>query len=432
MRIGTTTLTLAALVTLPQLLSAQATRERSTEQKRDVERTFSYSRVPGEQGDRPQLGINTSTTGVADTLGVLVAGVTADGPAEKAGIAKGDRLASVNGVSLRLAADDASDEALTGLAIRRLVRALEQLKAGDEVELRVLRDGSARVAKVKTVAASDMPGYRRSPMAAVRARLDRATLGVNLGSPGSARDTLGIPVTGLASDGPAEKAGVEEGDRIAAINGVDLRVAALDAGDRAASRARLSRLNRELENVKAGESVTLRLYRGGQLREVKVTTVAARDLAGDFGGMLGGMLDGLLDAHYFEFATPPIPPRPLSTPRSPSAPRAPQPPTALLSPRTPMAPMAPMTPIAPPAFQQRCLVAGFSYVFSYRSAPRVAGAVVQADSTDEPSVRIYTRTEAPRIVMRRSVESRDANDERTEDSARRPDASESYRCNIAL
>lgn len=97
-----------------------------------------------------------------------------------------------------------------------------------------------------------------------------------------------------------------------------------------------------------------------------------------------------------------------------------------------MAPMAPMTPIAPPAFQQRCLEAGFNYVFSYRSAPRVAGAVVQADSTDEPSVRIYTRTEAPRIVMRRSVESRDANDERTEDSARRPDASESYRCNIAL
>ena len=40
---------------------------------------------------------------------------------------------------------------------------------------------------------------------------------------GSSRDTLGVFVMSVEDGGPAAKAGIEEGTRIASINGVDVR-----------------------------------------------------------------------------------------------------------------------------------------------------------------------------------------------------------------
>ena len=79
---------------------------------------------------------------------------------------------------------------------------------------------------------------------------DRAALGISLGSTGSQRDTLGVLIMGLEDDGPAAKAGLEEGNRIASINGVDLRVSPQDAGDEFIASAKASRLHREMEKVK--------------------------------------------------------------------------------------------------------------------------------------------------------------------------------------
>jgi hypothetical protein len=89
----------------------------------------------------------------------------------------------------------------------------------------------------------------------------------------------------VIDDGPADKARIEEGDRIAAINGVDLRVPSADAGDWGVSSSRLRRLNRELEKVKAGDEVELRLTRSGQTRTVRVKTVAQKDLPHGSGSM---------------------------------------------------------------------------------------------------------------------------------------------------
>ena len=113
-----------------------------------------------------------------------------------------------------------------------------------------------------------------------REREERATLGIGLGGSGSRRDTLGILISSVTDDGPADKARVEEGDRIAAINGVDLRVSSADAGDWAVSSSRMRRLNRELEKVKAGDEVELRLMRSGQARTVRIKTIAQKDLPG--------------------------------------------------------------------------------------------------------------------------------------------------------
>src|SRR5215467_4114922 len=58
----------------------------------------------------------------------------------------------------------------------------------------------------------------------------RAVLGISLAGSTSARDTLGLLVSSVTAKGPADRAGIEEGDRIASINGVSLKVAAEDAG----------------------------------------------------------------------------------------------------------------------------------------------------------------------------------------------------------
>jgi C-terminal processing protease CtpA/Prc len=78
--------------------------------------------------------------------------------------------------------------------------------------------------------------------------------------------------------GPAEKAGIVEGDRIASINGMDVRVAREDAGDPEAAAGRVNRLERELARLKAGDTVDLMVVTGGHARAVKVTTVRIADL----------------------------------------------------------------------------------------------------------------------------------------------------------
>lgn len=108
------------------------------------------------RGDGPAIGVETSSGSVRDTLGVLIIGVTTNGPADKAGIEEGDRIATANGVDLRLTAADAGDREMHGLMARRLARAVQKLKAGDPVELRVYHDGQYRTAKVTTVKASDL------------------------------------------------------------------------------------------------------------------------------------------------------------------------------------------------------------------------------------------------------------------------------------
>jgi C-terminal processing protease CtpA/Prc len=233
--------------------------------------------------DRPMVGISTRSSGKRDTLGLLVESVTRGGPAEKAGIEEGDRLVSVNAVNLRLSPSDAGEPDMNGVANRRLIRELEKQKAGAEVELRVYRDGNTRTVRVTTVTADDLNDQNTVTMAGTFRRMaaDRAVLGISLGGSGSNRDTLGILVVGVSDDGPAAKAGIDEGDRVAGINEVDLRVAREDAGDWQASSARINRLNREMETVKAGEAVELRVYSAGQVRTVRVESAKASDVEGE-------------------------------------------------------------------------------------------------------------------------------------------------------
>ena len=232
--------------------------------------------------DRAAIGVSTSSGGMRDTLGLLVQSVTAGGPADKAGIEEGSRIQSVNGVNLRLSAADAGEGDMAGIANRRLIRELEKVKAGDEVELRIWAGGQARTVRVKTVAMEDLPSRTRVSR---RDLEDRPVLGFSLSSTGSRRDTLGMLVVRVTTDGPAEKAGLVEGDRIAAINGVSLRVASEDAGDPYMSSARMSRYRREVAKITVGEDVELSVYSAGQTKSLRVKPVRAGDLPRDRHGV---------------------------------------------------------------------------------------------------------------------------------------------------
>jgi hypothetical protein len=110
------------------------------------------------------------------------------------------------------------------------------------------------------------------------AMMKRAALGLQLSPTGTARDTLGVFVSSVTPKGPAENAGIIEGDRIVSINGVDLRVAAGDIEDGYASGLPSHRLQREVAKLTPGSRVNVRVYSGGRIRDVQVTAGRASDL----------------------------------------------------------------------------------------------------------------------------------------------------------
>lgn len=254
--------------------------------------------------DAPRAVIGLTTTGSAtsrDTLGVLVSSVRPGSPAEKAGIEEGNRIASVNGVSLKLAAADVGDYDIAGSMTRRLSRELDKLKPGDEVELRVYANGQTKTVKVKTMAPADL--YEAT---ARRRDADRATLGINVAVTGSARDSIGVFVMSVDENGPAAKAGIEEGTRIASINGVDVRPrrASADDEDRIFRVPNVTRLTRELEKVKPGDDVELRVFYNGQFRNVKVKAGRVSDLPRRNRATM------IFGGDNFSMEMPPIPPMP--------------------------------------------------------------------------------------------------------------------------
>lgn len=288
-------------------VAAQSPSQSPSRTERSVERQYTVTVNPDgsvfswdsrDDASRAWLGITTGESGARDSLGLVVLRVVPGSPAEKAGLEEGMRLTSVNGTSLRLAAADADDPAMRGVLQRRLTRALRDVKPGADVTLGVLADGAARSLTVKTIAAADAPETEGGSR-------QRAVLGVSLGGQPSRRDTAGVFVSAVSPDGPAEKAGLVEGDRIAAINGQDLRVPRDDAGDAGAAQARVARLTRVLRGVTVGDEVELRVQSGGRTRTLKVKTARASELgdAGEF-----RFVPGLDDIKMPLLA--PMPPRP--------------------------------------------------------------------------------------------------------------------------
>jgi len=132
--------------------------------------------------------------------------------------------------------------------------------------------------RIKTVSPDSL--YRSAATWSYGYNDDRATLGINLSMTGTSRDTIGVLVMSVEDAGPAAKAGIEEGSRIAAINGIDVRgkLPSRDDDDFFYRPSNLSRIEREMSRVKPGDNVDLRIYYNGQFRSVKVTAARLSDL----------------------------------------------------------------------------------------------------------------------------------------------------------
>jgi serine protease Do len=104
------------------------------------------------QVTRGYIGVQIQpvTQDIADSLGMkkasgaLVADITKDSPAAKAGLQSGDAVTAVNG-------KDVADS-------RELARAIADIKPGDTAELSVWRDGKAQTVKVET---AKLPGDKQ-------------------------------------------------------------------------------------------------------------------------------------------------------------------------------------------------------------------------------------------------------------------------------
>ena len=175
-----------------------------------------------------------------DAKGALIAAVTANSPAAKAGLQPGDVVRSVNGTTI----SDAG----------ALAREIADVQPGHQAKLAIVRNGKDRTIDV-TVAS--VPGKASAS--------HRGSIGVALASLSpELRDRLGLPadaqgaaVVEVRPNSPAEKAGLQPGDIVVGVGPEAVTSPAQAAHD-------------IHQALRQGKSVALRIVRNGQARFVAV------------------------------------------------------------------------------------------------------------------------------------------------------------------
>ena len=122
-----------------------------------------------------------------------------------------------------------------------------------------------------TLAGASVGGVRSVAAQQPHAMSDaRTSLGFTVGMSGGGRDTLGLLVVDVTPQSPADRAGITEGSRLAAVNGVSLCLAPNEIGRATASDAAVRRLNREVQNARPGLPVVLQVFGGGRRQTITV------------------------------------------------------------------------------------------------------------------------------------------------------------------
>jgi len=134
------------------------------------------------------------------TEGVLVADVVKGGPADKAGIERGDVIVEFNGKPLK--------------DWHSLPRLVAEVPVGQEVKLKVLREGRARAL---TATVGELK--EEAPEEAKAEAPEQSMLGLQPLTPDLAKQLgiagkKGLVITGVEPGGPAEEAGLKRGDVI--------------------------------------------------------------------------------------------------------------------------------------------------------------------------------------------------------------------------
>lgn len=135
-----------------------------------------------------------------DSEGVRITGTVSGSGAAKAGMQKNDIMIAINGERIQTS-DDLHDE-------------LAKYKANDVVVVDILRNGQPMVISSTLTARENSYSYRtkRDPC--------KVFFGIYVGNYGNGRQGVGVSGIIKGNDWPAEKAGLREGDRIVAIDGI--------------------------------------------------------------------------------------------------------------------------------------------------------------------------------------------------------------------
>lgn len=144
----------------------------------------------------------------------------------------------------------------------------------------------AQLRRFPSTSSTDQGVTRRPATGDADADAARMLLGMSLGTSGTDRDTLGLLVTQVLRDGPADRAGIDEGNRVAEIDGVSLRLDPVDIGRQGAIDAVMRRLSRTLRGLQGGEQAALRVFAAGKFKNASVQLGNAASTPNAGGGLV--------------------------------------------------------------------------------------------------------------------------------------------------
>ncbi|MGC2306996.1 MAG: trypsin-like peptidase domain-containing protein, partial [Nitrososphaeraceae archaeon] len=241
--------------------------------------------------EHPYMGITgitvspeiSNATHLNDTKGILVVDITADSPADKAGIRGGDVLTTVDGQDIRLGGDIiVAVDNQSVRAMEDLLSYLEEQKAvGDNIELSVIRDGkNQHIDMILTARPTQGAENRFQPNQESKQQQQRPALGINginMTPELAERMNLthsqkGFLIEDIISGGPADKAGIRGGYKIANINGSDFKLGGdIVVGIDEMVVGTIQDIQSYLDTKKVGDRVQMHVIRDGQEITVPLT-----------------------------------------------------------------------------------------------------------------------------------------------------------------
>jgi serine protease Do len=214
-------------------------------------------------------------SGLEEARGFLVTDVTANSPADKSGIRGGYKISDIHGKQIPLGGDVI--QAIDNKTIRKIEDMLTYLEreknVGDAINLTIFRDGKPAEINLTLAARPD------SGQQALQ-KEQRPSLGIsgtNI-TPGIARAMNltqirdGFLVLDIIAGGPADKAGIRGGDKIASINGTEIRLGGdvITKIDNQTVR-KLDDMLDYLRTKEVGDVAHLQVLRDGKITNLSIT-----------------------------------------------------------------------------------------------------------------------------------------------------------------
>jgi S1-C subfamily serine protease len=241
--------------------------------------------------EHPYMGITgitvspeiSNATHLNDTKGILVVDITADSPADKAGIRGGDVLTTVDGQDIRLGGDIiVAVDNQSVRAMEDLLSYLEEQKAvGDNIELSVIRDGKTQhIDMILTARPTQGAENRLQPNQESKQQQQRPALGINginmtpelAERMNLTQSQKGFLIEDIISGGPADEAGIRGGYKIANINGSDFKLGGdIVVGIDEMVVGTIQDIQSYLDTKKVGDRVQIHVIRDGQEITVPLT-----------------------------------------------------------------------------------------------------------------------------------------------------------------